>query len=126
MSSTTAILGYGYVSNEECDYYGNEAATIDASQAIEEDLGVTIGYHCTGECPMIYVAVKKSVVVAYRGVPASLSSLGPMYQDVSWWNIILVEAIERVRRDHASIAKQIGLDSAAMIGPAWFLCSLWD
>jgi hypothetical protein len=44
-------------------------------EAVEDGLGVRWGSHCSGECPMPYLYVPGTRIVAWRGDPKPLSSL---------------------------------------------------
>ena len=46
-----------------------------ARDKLVEDSGCRIDYHCSDRCPMPFVAVSESVVIASRGYPVEMKSL---------------------------------------------------
>jgi hypothetical protein len=46
-----------------------------AKKAVEEEFGVEVGGHCSGDCSMPYVAIKGAGETAHRGYPKEVPDL---------------------------------------------------
>jgi hypothetical protein len=64
------------------DYSAAEQVIIDrysayweAKEKIADASPCVVGTHCSGECPMPYVAVKASLTISHRGCPSKITSL---------------------------------------------------
>lgn len=64
--STDAILFYGY--HLPGDYEPAEDVR-DKFDGFSDKYPIKIGFHCSGDYPMYYVAIAASEVMAYRGDP---------------------------------------------------------
>ena len=95
--STDAILFYGFpVDDGGPNHEIICGSDLDADDELDEDeiwrrkfalppevavwqhqdkYPVTVGTHCSGDCPLHYVAVKKSEITASRGYPEEIKSL---------------------------------------------------
>lgn len=69
-----------------------------------------VGTHCSGECPMPYIAVKVSLKLARRGYPEEISSIAV---DPAWNDQL------------ADFCRKIGLKIGAKRRTAWWLVSNW-
>jgi hypothetical protein len=81
----------------------------------DEDGGCIIGTHCSGEYPMYFVALRASVVRAWRGRPVDLSNhailrLG-IYRDTRIWPGLIAEFCRKWDIPHEE--------------PRWYLASYW-
>lgn len=86
------------------------AAYWDKQRALIEASACEVGTHCSGDCPMPYVAIKASEIRSWRGHMNEVKSLDVGHD----WNVRLTEFCETM-----------GIDVAAM-RPAWWLVSNWS
>lgn len=88
-----------------------------AKSDIKEEFGCEIDFHCSGECPMPYVAVKESVTCARRGGPEVVDVEMMHKQTIAdaEWNAMLDKFMAEL-----GIAKPDGQEH-----PRWWLVSYW-
>lgn len=78
--STDALLLYGVPLEEEAfEHFDEDDASAEQSgpaymacMGNEED-GVALERHCSGECPMYFVAIPKQTTTAWRGHPQNVT-----------------------------------------------------
>ncbi len=85
-TSTDAILFYGYVWDDEATE--RQLDILESAQNMDLEgrkegrkPPCLIGTHCSGECPMLFVAAVASHTKAWRGHPREISSL---FVDPRW------------------------------------------
>lgn len=86
------------------------AAYWDAKRALTEPVGCVAETHCSGECPMPFVAVKASKIKAWRGYPKEIASLKIEPE----WQAMLDE-----------FCATLGIKTEGMKA-AWWLVSDWN
>jgi hypothetical protein len=84
-----------------------------AKRAIEKEYNCEIGYHCSGEYSMPYVAIAACGITAYRGYPKPISA-ADLKVDAAW-----DEEIARFCRD-------VGITPPKDQKPQWWLVSYWS
>lgn len=99
------------------DYTPEEQAIVDRRKAygdekrkLTEGLNIEIDTHCSGECPMPFVAVKASKTRAWRGNPMEVTSL----EIKSEWEVEL-----------RAFCDLMGIDVKDQV-PKWWLVSDWN
>lgn len=80
-----------------------------AKWKLVEISGCEVGTHCSGDCPMPYVAIKASEILSHRGCMNEVTSLAVD----SSWNTLL-----------ADFCAALGIKTEGM-RPAWWLVSDW-
>lgn len=119
--STDAKLFYGFPIDEDskahemiADYDGDGAEDKPKGASLgwlansgESDCGVTIGYHCSDEVTMYYVAIEKSEKTACRGYPEPIKDLKP---GDDW------------HRRIQSFCEAYGIKPGKI---GWWMCSYW-
>jgi hypothetical protein len=102
--STNGIYFFGMCSEEEDLELDYDEWPYDKQCAFEKEHGVEVGYHCSSECTMMYLAIKDTKVTACRGYPEKITPMGisPEWEktlneaadklgwpqearDISWW-----------------------------------------
>jgi hypothetical protein len=82
----------------------------DACREVDERCGVEVDHHCSGDCPIPYVAVKASKTTANRGYPKTIMGL-----DVGCdWDKMLA--------DYCGL---MGI-TPPQEKPEWWLVSMWS
>lgn len=115
-TSTDAILFYGYCWDDQVDFWPDDEETDweerYANLAGPDKPFCTIGRHCSGDYPMPYVAVGKTVMRAWRGEPRSIDT--DLHSiPLSW------------RDELDKFCALMGIDVSDK-HPGWFLVSWWS
>lgn len=74
---------------------------------------VTIGTHCSGDCPMYYVAIAASEVTARRGYPEAVST-----ETKPEWDAILTDFMSK-------LSDKFGME-LPKVKFGWYLASMWS
>lgn len=91
----------------------------DAIEAEHPD--ISVGTHCSGECPMPYICIADTEQTARRGYPEAVNVAKVSETNKAWWNAALSDFIETMEIDLS--APEYG---EAPQGPGWFLVSDWN
>lgn len=80
-------------------------------------LGVELRTHCSSDCPMLLLAIKKSLVVAWRGSPRMLKLVQP---DPKW--------DEKIEKAKALLLELMTEDDGDFKNEptGWWICSDWS
>lgn len=104
-------------SSTPTDYTAEEQSIIDEYRAFWKAKGelvetepCAVDSHCSGDCPMPYVAIKDSVTTAHRGSVEHITSLdvGPTWE-----------------ADLRAFCERMGIDVGDQ-APGWHLVSMWS
>jgi hypothetical protein len=118
--STDAIFGWGIALEEEGYDY-------DAAEAVEKEMkdsGVEVFSHCSGEAPMLALAINKTT--AWRGSPQKINPKAPLREDAAE---ILMKAIKIYAEhlngefDEEMREKLLALTEKDF---GYFICSDWN
>lgn len=138
--STNAILGFGYCWEEEM---GKESSMRLFDEhwkevgEIETRFNVRISTHCSGECPMLYIADAASFALVRRGYPEKVDVLAlreaymARVENGMQRNVVdalsALTALARSCEDEDLRRRGLlnYLEQKGNSTPDWFLCSDW-
>lgn len=90
-------------------YTAAETAFWEKKRELVKKSGCEVGYHCSGDCPMPYVAVSASEVTSHRGSMKEIKSLDVKPE----WDSLLADFCEK-----------LGIKTEGL-KPSWWLVSYW-
>jgi hypothetical protein len=113
-TSTDAILLYGVLLSEDTVIAENEEDEESADDLVTMLVngktidGCVIVAHCSGECPMYFVAIDGTVTTANRGYPKVVHTSRPSTE----WDKRLKAFCKKHSLSHSK--------------PDWYIASMWD